>query len=1164
MSILNPAARWVSRLSFRNKLRATSLVFSVSLLVALGVILAGLGSRVSVVQHEREALAVQIPALSLLANLHQYLAASQAVHEGAEQLGGLVQAQRERTERALKSLESAVAERPLLAGKLTANTTWLANWNEAFQRVDGSDAEGVAELHSQMRTALRNELDKLNESAGLLVDGDTSCSRLIDIMTVSLPELIDNTGQAARLGSVVLVNQRLKSSRRTELTLLRGNFNALVQLSMDKMQKIAREHPGMAANLEDASSRLNTAYLSVQEAMTTKILDTIDFDMMPAAYLELTGAAFDQSLAVTGTLLKDADLMLADRQALLEAQRNAVVVALVLILSLVIAGFVISYIYIMRGLKDLSDAVSTMASGDLSARVKITTSDEFGAVGTQFNSMVESLAQRTALLREKTNDIHNMLQHMPQGILTIVAGGAIHPEYSAHLETIFESREVAGQLAIDFIFDNGNLDADALSKVKSTTSACIGENRTNYNSNSHLLLGEVKKTMPDGRIKCLELNWSPIFDDADTVEKIMVCVRDVSELRLMEAKAELQKRENLENLVLRRTDELSQALDLAKLADRAKDEFLANITHELRTPLSAVIGFSSLARPLCTDPIQREYLDKVKSAGKTLSGIIDDLLDLSKIVDGRLEFETVPFSLNQLVVRCSSVVSYRAEEKGLKLVERIDAEIPDVLVGDSLRVEQILLNLLSNAVKFTAAGRVELRIGLHAREAHRVCLKIEVEDTGIGLREEEIEQMFKPFTQADASITRKFGGTGLGLAICKRLAELMDGDIKVSSQVGCGSTFQVKLWLALGEPGDLSAATKEDQESSSVRYKDVRILVVDDQPFNRDIVQGLLAVAGIHPNLAKNGREALDILSHGSEVYDLVLMDIQMPIMDGLAATRLIRKMDRFAKLPIIAMTAHTMAHEKAKSFDAGMNDHIGKPFDEAGFYRVLAKWIPRSKQRLPADTSDTPASATAVCSFPPLYGVDTQAGLALMQGNEERYRHWLSDFVEAAPIAMSQIRLAQAACEPEPASKAAHDLKGRMGLLGMNALHAMAAALEGAIDRAEPADVLLLVLERGVADMCAEIQSGIGFVASTAPATQTLLEKRPAGLPPASVTRLITRLEAGDSGCRLIIAECLAELKDTAWAKRLSEASIHIRNFDFVTATSLLADERQEETQGV
>lgn len=543
MSILDPAIRLIGKLSFRHKMHATAAVFGIPLVLALGVILAGLGARVSAVQYERDALAAQLPALTLLVDAHQYLAASQAWREGAEQLAATVQAKREKVHGALKTLQSALAERPLLAGKLTGSPQWLAAWSDRLDQVDSAPADRLSELHSELRTALRGELDRLNEGAGLLVDGETSSSRLIDIMAAQLPELIDNTGQAARLGAVVLVNQRVKSSRRTELTLLRGNFNALVQWSMDGLQKVAREHPELAASLDDASSRLNTAYLGIQEAMTTKMLDTTDFDMSPETFLALTGTAFDQSLAVTGILLKDAEQLLAARESQLQAQRNAVLLAMALVLALVIAGFTAAYISIMRGLNDLSAAVNTMASGDLSARVDVTTRDEIGTVGTQFNRMVESLAQRTALLREKTNDIQNMLHHMPQGILTIVEGGAIHPEYSDYLETIFETAEVRGKSAIDFIFGGGSVGADALAQIEATTFACLGEERINFDFNSHLLVGEVSKTMADGRIKYLELSWSPICNDDDTVEKIMVCVRDVSELRLLEAEAEQQKRE---------------------------------------------------------------------------------------------------------------------------------------------------------------------------------------------------------------------------------------------------------------------------------------------------------------------------------------------------------------------------------------------------------------------------------------------------------------------------------------------------------------------------------------------------------------------------------------------------------------------------------------------
>ncbi|MEI7611553.1 MAG: HAMP domain-containing protein [Betaproteobacteria bacterium] len=543
MSILNPAIRLVGSLSFRNKLRATALCFGVPLLVALGVILAGVGARVSAVQSEREVLAVQVPALTLLTSLHQYLAANQALLEGAEQLAELTQQKRESTERALSAFESSLAEHKLSSKEFAGSEQWLATWKKDFNEAESADASALAELHSRLMAAIRGNLDKLNEKAGLLVDGDASSSRLINVLTSFVPELIDTTGKSARLGASVLVKKSLKSSRRTELTLLRGKFNSLVEWSMDGLQKVTSVYPGSAATLDDAGSRLNTAYLGIQEAMTTKMLDTIDFDMTPEAYLNLTQAALNESLTVAGGVFKESDALLSDRLTSLQAQFYAVVATIIVILSLVVAGFISAYISIMRGLNSLSHAVNTMASGDLDARVEISTSDEIGSVGTQFNRMVESLAERTALLREKTNDIQNMLHHMPQGILTIVDGGVIHPEYSDYLETIFETREVKGKSVIDFIFANGNVGSDILSQVEASTFACIGEDRMNFEFNSHLLIEEVAKTMQDGRVKYLELSWSPICSESDTVEKIMVCVRDVTELRQLEAEAEVQKRE---------------------------------------------------------------------------------------------------------------------------------------------------------------------------------------------------------------------------------------------------------------------------------------------------------------------------------------------------------------------------------------------------------------------------------------------------------------------------------------------------------------------------------------------------------------------------------------------------------------------------------------------
>lgn len=667
----------------------------------------------------------------------------------------------------------------------------------------------------------------------------------------------------------------------------------------------------------------------------------------------------------------------------------------------------------------------------------------------------------------------------------------------------------------------------------------------------------------DGETIWEDTSISPLINDHGEITHYVAVKEDVTE-RVRVQQQLIDHQAHLEEMVEQRTIELSAALAEARIADQAKDTFLANITHELRTPLSAVIGFSGLARPFCTDPRQREYLDKISSAGKTLSAIIDDLLDLSKIAAGRMTLEASAFSLRQLLARCRSTISFKAEEKGLQLIEHIDNEIPDALLGDPLRLEQILLNLLSNAVKFTTAGQIEMRIGLHSRTAERVCLNIEVQDSGIGMREEALDLLFKPFSQADASMSRKFGGTGLGLVICKRLAKLMDGEIDVSSHEGSGTTFRVRVWLALSDPADLpAAALPADENTLRVCYRDARVLLVDDQVFNREVVEGLLAVVGITPRTASNGQEALDLLlAEGPDAFDLVLMDIQMPVMDGLTATRELRAHGEFDALPIIAMTAHTMTHERKKSHAAGMNDHIGKPFDEAGFYRVLAKWIPCAKQQL--SRAEPPLASTAETAVadtrPALRGIDTQAGLALFVGDEARYRYWLSNFTTEAPAFLVQIRQALAGGDAKQARLCAHTLKGRSGMLGMHDLHRVASALETALDDGDPADRLVNRLELAVERACDEIRRLIPITETSpaTPASPPLPANRPTGKMPESVQRLLTMLAAGNGDCDAALSQCLDELGNSAWMPRLRAARVEVRNFDFSAARKLLAPDSE------
>ncbi len=639
-------------------------------------------------------------------------------------------------------------------------------------------------------------------------------------------------------------------------------------------------------------------------------------------------------------------------------------------------------------------------------------------------------------------------------------------------------------------------------------------------------------------------------DLAQTVLKI-VALRAASELE--HGLSEMKQRQAHDKLQVR-TTELSTALDEARVADRVKDEFLANISHELRTPLNVVIGLSKLALATSTDSEQRRRLEAVVNSGKNLSGIINDLLDLSKIAAGRLELESITFSLHQLLERNASTMNHKAKEQGVRLLQHVDDDVPDVLIGDPLRLEQILTNLCSNAIKFTSAGRVEVRIAVHAREEGRVCLNMEVEDTGVGISEENIAKLFMPFSQADTSVTRRFGGTGLGLSICKQFSEMMDGSVRATSVVGQGSTFQARVWLGLGDARDLLSEHRDYRKGDGVRYYDAHVLVVEDHPFNREIIHNLLTAVGITPHVASNGQEALDRLSLvGPRAFDLVLMDIQMPVMDGLTATREIRADSRFDALPIIAMTAHAMTHEKAKYMASGMSGHISKPFDTENLYAVLAHWISEEKQQ---GVSTPPLADTELTTrdFPALRGIDTQDGLSMLSNDAARYRFWLADFAREAPGHAERVRRAIAAGQPELASQSTHTLKGRVGMLGMKGLHPLITALDAALQRSEPVDELLDQWTSAANEICSEIHRVIGQNdPQESPAFDPPAGRTPETLPP-SVKHLLLMLKNGDADSDEALTRCLEELQDTDWASHLRHALAHVQRFDFTSAYNILS----------
>ena len=584
---------------------------------------------------------------------------------------------------------------------------------------------------------------------------------------------------------------------------------------------------------------------------------------------------------------------------------------------------------------------------------------------------------------------------------------------------------------------------------------------------------------PDGTPVWVSLAFAPVQVASEDAPRYLGIVEDIS------ARIEMEER-------------LRQASAAAAAANAAKSEFLAHMSHEIRTPMNAVLGLAQVLEREPLAPAQRDMVGRIRGAGQSLLAILNDVLDLSKIEAGQLRIEPRPFDLRALLANLDSLMGQAARAKGLALRIEPPALPPGQLRGDGLRIEQILINLVSNAIKFTERGEVSVRVRTDEVEEAQLRVHAEVRDTGIGIAPEAQARLFAPFTQADAGIARRFGGTGLGLSICKRLVELMGGAIGVRSQPGLGSTFWFELPLervAGSEPASAAIPAPAAASASGSRLAGMHVLVVDDSAMNRDLVQRALALEGAEATLAADGQQAIELLRSRPRAFDAVLMDVQMPVLDGLSATRRIRDELGLAALPVIAFTAGVGADQQAAARAAGADDVLPKPMDLEQMTLLLLRWVEPTglREATPASGADAvraiaaaampvfapetalpvqaaaAASATAGDEFPVLPGIERERAMQRLGKDRDMFLGLLGLFIEDNAGVVAATRADLACDEREAAARRMHTLRSNAGFICALAIMEAAEALEKAIAQDEPGVAARLdALEADIAGLVA------------------------------------------------------------------------------------------------